>query len=428
MHDVDRVGEGKTDAALLDRFVRPEVRLGGRVHSAFHVCGITGFILAMVLSVVLVRYQGLAVWVMGAVILGAVATFFALAMITKIVLGEERLVYYHHEIAVMATSALLLWGIGQPVLPYLDATILGVGTFLVCGRVGCLMVGCCHGRPHGWGVCYRLEHAAVGFVPYLVGVRLFPVQAAESLWVLAVVVVGVAIVLGGAPSGAAFAWYIVAYDIGRFSFEFVRGDPKRAYWGGFSEGQWTSLLLMVGVVAAEGAGWLPFQAWHVAATAGMVLVMLGLSVHRKHRAVPTHRLLSARHVKEVAEALPQGGGRAGSKGPRGVRPVTTSLGLRLSAGRVEDPLLHVEHYTMSSAQPMSRKTAEVLSGLICRLRPSFGEAELVAGEDGVFHLVRHVPRPEGAASGESPARAEGGDLADAEDTGSSAFGLRLQRG
>ena len=69
--------------------------------------------------------------------------------------GEERIIYYRHEIAVMVVAALLLWLLRQPLLPYLDVTILGIGMFLTCGRMGCFMVGCCHGRPHDWGVCYR---------------------------------------------------------------------------------------------------------------------------------------------------------------------------------------------------------------------------------------------------------------------------------
>src|SRR5439155_22019386 len=97
---------------------------------------------------------------------------------------------YHHEIDVMINAALLLWLLGQPLLPYLDLTILGIGMFLACGRVGCLMVGCCHGRPHSWGVRYKQEHADAGFAPYYVGVRLFPIQAVESLWVLSIVIVG----------------------------------------------------------------------------------------------------------------------------------------------------------------------------------------------------------------------------------------------
>lgn len=107
----------------------------------------------------------------------AVIIFLGMVMATKIITGEERLSYCDHEIVIMVVAALFLWLTHQPILFYLDITILGIGTFLFCGRIGCLMVGCCHGRPYHWGVCYRPEHAAVGFPPYYVGVRLFPIQA-----------------------------------------------------------------------------------------------------------------------------------------------------------------------------------------------------------------------------------------------------------
>lgn len=89
-----------------------------------------------------------------ALVMAASFTFLALAMAAKIVPGKETLVYYQHEIAVMITATFLWRMLRQPVLCYLDVTILGVGLFLAFGRVGCLMVGCCHGRPSPWGVCY----------------------------------------------------------------------------------------------------------------------------------------------------------------------------------------------------------------------------------------------------------------------------------
>ena len=120
------------------------------------------------------------------------------------------------------------------------------------------MVGCCHGRPHRWGVCYREEHAAVGFTPYFVGVRLFPIQAVESLWVFCIVTTGVTFVLNGRPAGAALAWYVVTYDLGRFCFEFLRGDPDRPYLWGFSQPQWISLLLMCGWYGRRWPASFPF--------------------------------------------------------------------------------------------------------------------------------------------------------------------------
>src|SRR5207302_11504495 len=132
--------------STLDRLVRPEIHVLKWPWPTLQVCGYTGLALAILLSLALVIYQSLSLWIMISIILGAVFTFFAQAIITKMIIGEEDLVYYHHEIAVLSMAALFLWIIRQPILPYLVATLLGVGIFLACGRVGCLMVGCCHGR------------------------------------------------------------------------------------------------------------------------------------------------------------------------------------------------------------------------------------------------------------------------------------------
>jgi prolipoprotein diacylglyceryltransferase len=217
-------------------------------------------------------------------------------MSTKIITGEERLIYYHQEIAVMVMAAIFLKITNQPLLPYLDITILGIGTFLFCGRVGCLMVGCCHGRPHQWGVCYRKEHADVGFTHYYVGIRLFPIQAVESLWVFGIVVVGVILIVSGRPHGEALAWYVINYDIGRFIMEFFRGDPERPYYLGYSQGQWISIILMGIVVWGELAGILAFHAWHAIATFMIITMMIIITLTRKFQVT-----LDGKPVKKLYE-------------------------------------------------------------------------------------------------------------------------------
>lgn len=371
----------------LDALVRPRVRALGRSLPAFQLCGYTGLAAAVALSTGLVAGQGLALWPIGAVILSSVATFFALAMATKVITGQERLIYYHHEIAVLLVTMLLLRALGQPVLPYLDATLLGVGAFLVCGRVGCLMVGCCHGRPHRWGVCYRAEHAAAGFTPWYVGVRLFPIQAVESLWVLGVVLVGVAMVRGGSPPGAALGWYVVAYDVGRFGFEFVRGDPDRGYLRGFSEAQWTSVLLVLVVVAAERAGALPRAPWHEAAAAGMLLWM-GVAALRQRRPTARPRLLNPRHVREIATLIPRLEAQADA--PE-VRVAATSLGVQLSVGGGAEG---AARYTLSSRRGgLDREAAATLAECILQMRHPGSPAELVEGRPGIFHLLVRPASP-----------------------------------
>src|SRR5262249_39131819 len=161
--------------ANLNRLARPEIRALGRPWPAFQICGYTGLGLAILLAMSLARYPGLSPLIMALIVATAVPTFLGLVMATKIITGEERIIYYHHEIAVMLAAAALLWVASQPMLPYLDITILGIGAFLACGRIGCLMVGCCHGRPSRWGIRYTPDHAAAGFTDYYVGVVLSPI-------------------------------------------------------------------------------------------------------------------------------------------------------------------------------------------------------------------------------------------------------------
>lgn len=384
----------------LDKLVRPEFHMLHRSWYAFQVCGYTGLVLAILLVMILVTYLGLFPWVMSGVIGTSILTFLGLAMVTKIITGEERLVYYHHEIAIMIMAAIFLKMINQPALPYLDATILGIGTFLVCGRVGCFMGGCCHGRPNKWGVCYREEHADAGFTHYYVGVRLFPIQAVESLWVLGVVLVGIMFFLGGRPSGETLAWYVITYDIGRFCFEFVRGDPGRPYRWGFSEAQWTSIILMCVVVWAELVGTLIFHTWHIVATAAMILTMIAVALARRFRQTVRHKLLNPRHIREIAETIEQVSSAAaertifssGNSVPEVILISCTSLGIQISAGKIKDAKTSINHYALSSKNgTMCKEIAEILADLIIQLKHFSGSKELITHNRGVFHVLIHHP-------------------------------------
>jgi Fe-S-cluster containining protein len=380
---------------------------------AFQVCGCAGLVFAVILTMGLVVFVGLSVWVMAAITVAAVVTFLGLVMATKIITGKEQLICYHHEIAVMAATALLLRLLHQPVLPYLDVTILGVGTFLAFGRVGCLMVGCCHGRPHKWGVRYREGHVFAGFTPHFVGVRLFPIQAVESLWVLGTVVAGCIFVLKGSPEGTAFAWYIIIYSAGRFCFEFLRGDSARSYHWGFSEAQWFSLLLMSAVVGLELSGALPFYQWHLALTGGFLITSLGIVLKRNLQDSYDYRLLLPQHVKEVVAAHEQvchlsaaSQTKATNDGQRpGIPLVCTSLGLRLSLGGLGNGADKVIHYALSfQNRTMTEKTARKLADLILKLKYPDGCGKLLKGDHAVFHLLvypkghdngRKLPTPAG---------------------------------
>lgn len=380
----------------LDGLIRPEFRIGQKLHSAFRVCGYIGLILAIFLVVSLVAYLGLSQIVMAGIAIVAMATFLVLAMATKIIIGEERLIYYHQEIAIVLVVTMVLWFLDQPILPYLDITTLGIGTFLAFGRVGCLMVGCCHGRPSRLGVCYTPEHAHAGFTPYYVGVRLFPIQAVESLWVFGTVVVGIALVLLDSPAGAAMAWYIITYDIGRFFFEFLRGDPDRHYLMGFSEGQWTSILLMMVVVSLELSGWIPYETWHFVATAVLLLTMIGIASKRRYHSTANHRLTNPRHVRELAKAVGAVSGPSidqacyvsGGTNPDNIPISSTSLGILLSASESTESGATREHYALSCEDGnMTDEVAHAITDIILTIRHSLRLQKKIKGKNGVYHLI-----------------------------------------
>lgn len=360
--------------AWFDGWVRPRVRFAGRSVSAFHYCGIIGVIAAVILAETLVVRRGGSAPIMSAVVIASILTFVALVMGQKIVTGEERIIYYHHEIGVMVVAWLLVTLLGAPPLLYLDATLLGIGAFLACGRVGCTMVGCCHGKPHRLGVLYRPEHAEHGFAPYYVGIRLFPVQLIESLLVAFATLSGAWLVWRGDPLGSGLAWYVVFYDSMRFALEYIRGDHDRPYYGGFSQAQWISSILLMLVVLGEWRGLLPWHAWHAAIGAVMVTVMLVQSIVRPFVRSERERLLHPHHVREVAEAL------AVARGGDSISVGETSRGVLISAG--------VQHYSLSTrGAPMSEEAATIVASLVRQLMHISTPTELRKGGHGVYHLV-----------------------------------------
>jgi len=348
--------------------------------SAFRSFGFLGLIWAVLLACWLAQRLHMPLWVMLAIVPVAIVIFLALVMATKIIAGDERIVYYHHEIAVVAGTALFVKLVHKPVLPYLDITILGIGLFLACGRIGCLLAGCCHGRPFRWGFRYGEEFAAAGFTPYYVGIPLFPVQAVESFWALCIVGDGTSMIIRGSAPGSVLALYVVLYGLGRFCFEFLRGDPERPYLLGVSEAQWTSLILMWLIVFGEVTSRLPFRTWHIAAAALVAVTMIAVAVYRPSM----HRLRYPRHVREIAEAIRFAKDHAGPQ----IRVGHTSLGIRISIGEIRIAGECRSHYAVSRDDgTMSADSARELAKVICLLRHSSADFELVRGNGGVFHVL-----------------------------------------
>jgi hypothetical protein len=370
----------------------PHLHLGKHTVSTFQVCGYSGFALAFIQSFLLAARLHLSWPTMLGITAIIVVTFFSLALVTKVVRGREEIIYYHHEIAVILGTALFLQCIGKPLLPYLDITIMGIGLFLACGRIGCLMAGCCHGRPWIWGVTYREEHAQAGFPYFLVGVPLFPIQAVEAAFALGLVIAGVHAMLTGSPPGTAFSLYILVYAVGRFCFEFVRGDSIRVYGKGFSEAQWISLLAATGEVCAEHARLIPYSRWHTAVPIFLLALVVIVKLQRRWFGNARFELLHPHHVREIAMFTATLAASRDSASPAvlasgALRGTRTSRGLRVVFCTLSQNEQQLLHYSLSrDTDPLARSSAELLGKLLGLLHSAARPIAFLPRMPGVFHF------------------------------------------
>jgi len=125
-----------------------------------------------------------------------------------------------------------------------DVFAPGIALGHAVGRLGCLMAGCCFGRPTSlpWAITFHNPAASLNSGTPL-GVPLHPTQLYEAG--AEVMILGVLLWLErrGRPfPGRTFWSYMLLYAVSRFVIEFFRGDP-RGNIGIFSTSQVVSLFV-----------------------------------------------------------------------------------------------------------------------------------------------------------------------------------------
>jgi phosphatidylglycerol:prolipoprotein diacylglycerol transferase len=107
------------------------------------------------------------------------------------------------------------------------------------GRIGCLLNGCCYGKPAAWGLYFPIHEA-----------RLIPTQIFMSLGQVAIFIALRALQPKSRRDGQVFVWYLLLSAIERFVVEFFRDDHQ--LYGGLSIFQYVCIgifLVTLGVNA-----------------------------------------------------------------------------------------------------------------------------------------------------------------------------------
>jgi prolipoprotein diacylglyceryltransferase len=272
----------------MSAWTRPTI--GSR--SAYTVLAFAGFVAGAVVAGVLSTALELELFARLVVICVPPVACLAAIRIARRRAGYERIVFYECLVSCLLATTLASVVIRAPVARMLDIVTIGIGVFLVLGRIGCFRVACCHGRPARHGVRYGREHVRVGFPRIWEGRTMLPLQLVESAISLALTVAAIGVVFG--TPGDASALYVAGYGIARFALEELRGDRDRRYVLGLSEAQRMAML------TAALAAVLHVRWWTIgAASVTIIAASLVFSMRRR----PQRRLLRAGHFLELCALL-----------------------------------------------------------------------------------------------------------------------------
>ncbi|MBI2834168.1 MAG: prolipoprotein diacylglyceryl transferase [Acidobacteria bacterium] len=155
-------------------------------------------------------------------------------------------VFYGGLILSVAVSLWYLRRHRMPIWDTCDVFAPGIALGHVVGRVGCLMAGCCFGKPTTmpWAIQFTDPFVSSN-VGTPLGVPLHPTQVYEAVAELAILILLLTTERKGRPfPGRTFWGYLFLYAVSRFVIEFYRGDDRGMVLGALSTSQFVSVLLV----------------------------------------------------------------------------------------------------------------------------------------------------------------------------------------
>ena len=155
-------------------------------------------------------------------------------------------VFYGGLIAALVVGLLLVKRYKLPVWKTADLIAPGIALGHVIGRVGCLLAGCCYGRPTTvpWAITFHNPLAGLN-VGTPLEVPLHPTQLYDAGTELIILIGLLATEKKGKPfAGRTFWLYMLLYAITRYVVEIYRGDVRGVYFSTFSTSQLVSIAIV----------------------------------------------------------------------------------------------------------------------------------------------------------------------------------------
>jgi len=199
------------------------------------------------------RVMDLGIWIIISALVGAkllllVVDFRQFTSSPAALLGLARSggVFYGGLIAAVAVA---LWYLRRHDLPLWTTTDVfapGIALGHTVGRLGCLMAGCCFGRPASvpWAITFH-DPATAANVGTPLGIPLHPTQLYEAGAEALILVLLLALERRGRVfPGRTFWSYMLLYGLSRFVIEFYRGDSRGMVFDALSTSQFVSVVLV----------------------------------------------------------------------------------------------------------------------------------------------------------------------------------------
>ena len=366
---------------------------------------LVGLILATIMTILVAGLRDLSAFALAMALMVTIAASIFYAGLTAV--SRASTSNFRYIAIAIGSSIVVFWLLGKSIPAHLDLLAVWLAMVMVAARLGCLLRGCCHGRPSQFGIVYNGVKESPGVAPYYLGVRLFPVQAIEA---------GVNTILAGVilvqlwTSGAAgmgFATYVVGYSTCRFALEFIRGDAGRYFFLALSGAQWSSIFAAASIIALEFLNCVPSSEWHRYALLLVLISAVVLGIVTRCGTTLVYRVQSAPHLAQLAQAVkfidrsqllqPDAidnvkDNNSAVSTPGKLPPVMTfrtSVGLELAGSRMVDHSGYRTDYQFrfANGQMLPKRIADLVHNILLHLKNCKEAICYEQDSEGSFRLV-----------------------------------------